>query len=399
MAAAFSKEGASRFGRFLRSLTRIGAVTFKELKELSRDRITFGMVVMVPLVQLVLFGYAINTDVRQVPTALVDLSNTSHSRAVALAVEASQVAQFVVQLHSVAEAEAAITRGEVRAALILPRDFVQRLDTYNLAQQTSAYQVRVLDRQRPVGQWLVDASDTMVAAAIKSLRTMPLEEVTGRLSQQQPSPGFEMVLYFNPEQRTAVNIVPGLLAVILTMTMILFTAVAIVREREQGNIEFLITTPIHPVELMLGKILPYIFVGLLQTTIILTLGHWIFAVPVNGGLLQLLVVVLLFIFASLTLGLLISTVAKTQLQAMQLTVFILLPSILLSGFMFPYEAMPEVAQWIAEILPATHFMRAVRGVVLRAADLNDLVPDLVWLAGFSVAGLLAASLRFRKRLD
>ncbi|MCR6651931.1 MAG: ABC transporter permease [Cellvibrionaceae bacterium] len=249
-----------------------------------------------------------------------------------------------------------------------------------------------------MGQWLVDASDTMVASAIKSLRVMPLEEVRGvRPAQQQPS--FEMVLYFNPEQRTAVNIVPGLLAVILTMTMILFTAVAIVREREQGNMEYLITTPVRPLELMLGKILPYIMVGLLQMTIILSLGHWIFAVPVNGGLLTLLIVVLLFIFASLTLGLLISTAAQTQLQAMQMTVFILLPSILLSGFMFPYEAMPQVAQWLAEVLPATHFMRAIRGVVLRSAELPDLAGDLFWLAGFSGLGLVAASWRFRKRLD
>ena len=377
-----------------RALSRVGAVTVKELKELSRDRITFAMVVMVPLVQLILFGFAINTDVRLVPTALVDLSNTDYSRAAALAVRASQVADFRLQLQSVAEAEMAITRGEVRAALILPHDFAQRLSAHETARLTPAQG----NPPRPVGQWLVDASDPMVAAAIKGLRIMPLDELVGR-PPRQPSPSFETVFYFNPEQRTVVNIVPGLLAVILTMTMILFTAVAIVREREQGNIEFLITTPIHPLELMLGKILPYILVGLIQTIIILSLGHWIFAVPVNGGLGNLLVVVLLFIFASLTLGLLISTAAKTQLQAMQLTVFILLPSILLSGFMFPYEAMPQTAQWIAEALPATHFMRAVRGVVLRAADTRDLAPDLIWLAGFSALGLLAASLRFRKRLD
>lgn len=376
-----------------RSLGRIRAVAFKELKELSRDRLTFGMIVMVPLVQLLLFGYAINTDVRHVPAALVDMSNTSHSRAAAAAVEAAQVARFIVHLHSVADAEAAITRGEVKAALILPQDFVQRLDAH-APLRPSPRDLPV----RPVGQWLVDASDTMVASAIKSLRVMPMDEVRGlRLARQQPS--FEMVLYFNPEQRAAVNIVPGLLAVILTMTMILFTAAAIVREREQGNMEFLITTPVRPLELMLGKILPYIFVGLLQMTIILSLGHWIFAVPVNGGSLTLLIVVLLFIFASLTLGLLISTAAQTQLQAMQMTVFILLPSILLSGFMFPYEAMPLAAQWLAEVLPATHFMRAIRGVVLRSAELADLLGDLLWLAGFSCLGLAAASWRFRKRLD
>lgn len=377
----------------LLALVRIRAVAHKEFKELGRDRLTFAMVVMVPLVQLLLFGYAINTDVRHVPSALVDLSNTSYSRAAADAVQATQVARFVMQLHSVREAEEAITRGDIKAALILPADFVQRLDTYSPMKQLPDRAV-----PRPVGQWLVDASDTMVASAIKSLRVMPLEEVKG-FAPAQLQPSFEMALYFNPEQRTVVNIVPGLLAVILTMTMILFTAVAIVREREQGNMEFLITTPVRPLELMIGKILPYILAGLVQMAIILSLGYWIFSVPINGGIGNLFVAALLFIFASLTLGLLISTIAQTQLQAMQLTVFVLLPSILLSGFMFPYEAMPRGAQWLAEFLPATHFMRAIRGVVLRSAELSDLMVDLFWLAGFSMIGLLVASWRFRKRLD
>lgn len=379
---------------FMLRLRRIYAITAKEFKELSRDRLTFGMVVMVPLIQLILFGYAINTDVRSISAAVVDLSQTHFSRAAIASINASQVASIKWQYNSITEAEAAITAGKVRAVLILPADFSRRIeDRRNALLQGTSFRTG-----RSLGQWLVDGSDTLVSSAIKNLRLLPLEEILGQ-SAKQLDPSFEMAFYFNPEQRTAVNIVPGLLAVILTMTMILFTATAIVREREQGNMEFLITTPIHPLELMLGKIIPYILAGLIQTTIILSLGHIIFGVPINGSLANLFCVVIAFILASLTLGLIISTLVKTQLQAMQMTVFILLPSILLSGFMFPYEAMPKPAQLIAELLPATHFMRCIRAIVLRSAPLSDLAFDLFWLILFCAAGLIIASLRFKKRLD
>src|SRR5690606_25291072 len=206
-------------------------------------------------------------------------------------------------------------------------------------------------------------------------------------------------LYFNPERRTPVNIVPGLIAVILTMTMILFTATAIVREREHGNLELLITTPISSLELMLGKIAPYIIIGQMRMFITFGLCHLAFDVPINGSLLAIVGATLLFIAASLTLGLMISTAARTQLQATQMTVFILLPSILLSGFMFPYEGMPVPAQWIAELLPATHFVRMIRGVVLRNANLGELATDTLFLCAFTLVGLVAATLRFRKSLD
>jgi len=213
------------------------------------------------------------------------------------------------------------------------------------------------------------------------------------------TPTFEVALFYNPEQRTAVNIVPGLVAVILTMTMIMFTSAAIVRESERGNMEMLITTPVRPIELMLGKIVPYMFIGAIQVAIILSLGNLIFDVPVNGSLWQLAAATTLFITASLTLGLVISTFAKNQLQAMQMTVFILMPSILLSGFMFPYDGMPEAAQYIAEALPATHFMRLIRGVVLRDVEIINMSFDVYWLALFTLAGLAIASLRFKKSLD
>jgi ABC-2 type transport system permease protein len=372
---------------------RMWAIVVKELRQLSRDRMTFGMIVMIPLVQLMLFGYAINTDARHLPAGVVDLSASSHSRSLVQAVVASQVVDIKSYYTNLIDAEAALTRGEVKAVLYLPGDLTERLVRHPVAKVAKGQYLA-----EPVGQWLVDGSDTVVAAAIKSLRTMPLDEVMGRpIASSIPS--FEVVQYFNPEQRSVVNIVPGLLGVILTMTMVMFTSAAIVREHEQGNMEFLITTPVRPMELMLGKILPYVLVGFIQVSIILTAGHVLFDLPIRGGLDSMALASMLFILASLTLGLVISTIAKTQLQSMQLTIFILLPSILLSGFMFPYEAMPEAAQWIAEALPATHFMRMSRAIVLRDAQVLDLGFDALWLLGFTCIGLLVASLRFSKRLD
>lgn len=370
---------------------RIFAIVVKELRQLSRDRMTFGMIVMIPLVQLMLFGYAINTDARHLPAGLVNLSDSAYSRALVQAVEATQVVDFQQRYVSVVEAEVAITRGEVKAVLYLPADLDERLVRHP-AFAGQAYLAQ------PIGQWLVDGSDTVVAATFRSLRQMPLDEVAGRASKSS-TPSFEVVQYFNPEQRSVVNIVPGLLGVILTMTMVMFTSAAIVREREQGNMEFLITTPVRPLELMLGKIVPYVLVGFVQVIIILSAGHVLFDVSIRGGLDSIALAAMLFICASLTLGLVISTIAKTQLQSMQMTIFILLPSILLSGFMFPYEAMPIAAQWIAEALPATHFMRMSRAIVLRDAQVMDLQFDALWMIGFTCIGLFIASLRFSKRLD
>ncbi len=378
------------------SARRIAAVLRKELLQLRRDRMTFAMVIMIPLIQLLLFGYAINTNLRQVPVAVVDQSQTELSRMLTQMVQATQVVTVTEQLATPQEAERAITQSRVRAALIIPPDVSQRLARSpsvglglpNSTDQTSS---------RPVAHWIVDGSDTMVASAIKSLRTMPLTELL-RLPANRQVPTFEVTLYFNPEQRSAVNIVPGLVGVILTMTMILFTSAAIVRERERGNMEMLINTPIKSIELMLGKIIPYIFLGLIQVAIILGLGHLLFDVPINGGLGTLLVVTLLFIIASLSLGLVISTLAQNQLQSMQMTLFILLPSILMSGFMFPFDGMPHPVQIIAQVLPATHFMEMIRGVVLRDASLYDLRSEILWMIGFAIFGLLAATLRFKKRL-
>jgi len=379
------------------SLLRIYAIFSKELTQLKRDKMTFGMIVMIPLIQLMLFGYAINTNIRHIPVGVVDQSETALSRVLIQTISATQVIKFTTHYSNVQQAEAAIARAEVRAVLVIPKDVSQRLvrhQSVGLASPPSSDE----ETSRPVAQWVVDGSDTMIAAAIKSLKNMPLAELL-RKPANRNTPTFEMTLLYNPEQRSAVNIVPGLVAVILTMTMIMFTSAAIVRERERGNLEMLITTPVRPIELMLGKIIPYLFIGALQVAIILSLGNIVFNVPINGGLWQLAGATLLFITASLTLGLVISTIAKNQLQSTQMTIFVLLPSILLSGFVFPYEGMPEVAQHIAEALPATHFVRLIRGVVLRNVEIIDMTFDVSWLALFTVVGLVVASLRFKKSLD
>ena len=363
---------------------RIFAVLQKEFMQLRRDRLTFGMIVMIPLIQLLLFGYAINTDVRNIPVAIVDMSDSAVGRIITETIKATQVVDVTQYYPTPSEAEQAIVQGKVRAALVLPANLTQRIVSGDV-----------------LGQWIVDGSDTMVSAAMLQLQSLPLDQVIidPQLDFSARKNTFSVTLYFNPERRAAINIVPGLIGVILTMTMILFTSAAIVRERERGNLELLITTPIKPVELMIGKIVPYIFVGFVQVVIVLGLGHLVFGVPINGGLFDIFIVTFLFIAASLTLGLIISTVAQTQLQAMQMTVFVLLPSILLSGFMFPYEAMPQAAQYFAEVLPATHFMRLIRAVVLKGAEFHSLVFDSLWLAAFTVLGLFVASIRFSKKLD
>ena len=381
----------------MKPLLRIRAVFTKELLQLRRDRMTFGMMVMIPLIQLLLFGYAINTNVRHIPVGVVDNSNSGLSRILKQTIAATQVVRFTGQYQNLPEAYAAMANSQIRAVLVIPADVSQRLarhQSVGLATPPASDG----ETSRPVAQWVVDGSDTMIAASIKSLRAMPLLELVSKPPNRN-TPTFSVTLLYNPEQRSAVNIVPGLVAIILTMTMIMFTSAAIVRERERGNMEMLITTPVRPLELMLGKIIPYIFIGAVQVTIILGLGHLLFDVPLNGSLWQLAAVTFLFITASLVLGLVISTVAKNQLQSMQMTIFVMLPSILLSGFMFPYEGMPVIAQYIAEVLPATHFMRLIRGVVLKQAEMIQMMGDVYWLAGFILIALVVASLRFRKRLD
>lgn len=359
---------------------RLRAITVKEVRQLVRDRLTFGMIVGIPLIQILLFGYAINFDVRELTTHVADEARTSASRQLVAELEASQVLKVTDRAPGAGELTARLRRGEIMTGLVIPHDLERRLQD-----------------GRPLAQLLVSGSDPTVvnvAAHLRQYTFMSRESGAG-----PPSPQIETRVYYNPERRTEVQIVPALMGVILNLTMVLFTAVAIVRERERGNMELLITTPMRTGELMLGKLLPYILIGLIQVSLILGVGSWLFDVPIRGAIADLYLASLVFIAATLAMGLLISTLAATQFQAMQLTFFFFLPSILLSGFMFPFEGMPRAAQWLAEVLPLTHFVRLVRGIVLRAAELGELWLEMAALAAFFVLVMTAAVLRFRKRLD
>ena len=364
------------------SIIRTMSVCQKEIRQLVRDRLTFGMVVMIPLIQLILFGFTINTDVRHVPAAVADDLNNSFSRQLTLDIQATQVVDFEAVAHTPVELERMIRDGDVAAGLYIPRDAERR---YYAGEDVYA-------------QLLIDGSDTVLGAAVATLGRFPFQpgSVIGNRTQVE---SIATQLYYNPEKRSVVSIVPGLLGVILTMTMIMFTSVAIVRERERGNMELLVATPIRNVELMIGKIIPYILIGLIQVAIILTLGVVLFRVPIRGSLFSLFTACLIFILANLTLGLLISTMAKNQMAAMQMFIFVFLPSMLLSGFMFPFVAMPEFAQRIAEVLPLTHFMRIVRGIMLRGQPLNTMGDDILFLLAFAGCFLVVSTLRFSKRLE
>lgn len=365
---------------------RLWAIVVKELRQLRRDRITLAMIVGIPVIQLVLFGYAINMNLRGLAAGIADQSNTAGSRALVMDMLATGVVAPVATVNTPQEVMAMIRRGEISIGIVVPPDFERRR----------------IDGREAV-QVLVDGSDTAVQGAAVQLAQVPLDSAApatrAPATSTPPTPPISVVSFYNPERRSAVNIVPGLIGVILTMTMVLFTAIAIVRERERGNMELLIATPLTSAELMIGKVLPYIGIGLVQTTVILALGIWLFAVPVRGSMLDVYVAAGLLILANLTLGLLISTRAQSQFQAMQMTFFVFLPSILLSGFMFPFAGMPKIVQWLAEVLPLTHFLRLIRGVMLRGASLGELWIDVLALAAFVVVMMGAAILRFRKRLD
>ena len=356
---------------------RLWAIVTKELRQLRRDRITAAMIVGIPAIQLIMFGFAINLDVRGLNAAIADQSNTAASRFVVQDLLATGVIAQRESARTPDELMQLLKRGRISVGVVIPPDFPRRA-----AEGREAVQV------------LVDGSDVTVQNAANQLAQLPLVGRSGLRPSQ-----VSVVSFYNPERRSAVNVVPGLIGVILTMTMVLFTAAAIVRERERGNLELLITTPVTRLELMIGKVVPYIFIGLLQTTIVLLLGTLVFQVPIRGHLYNVYGSAMLLIAANLSLGLLISTRAQTQFQAMQMSFFLLLPSILLSGFMFPFAGMPKAAQYIAEALPLTHFVRLIRGVMLRGANLFDLWPEAAVLMGFTAVFMTLAVLRFSKRLD
>ncbi|MDR3418553.1 MAG: ABC transporter permease [Nevskia sp.] len=361
------------------NLGRMLAVARKELLQLKRDRLSLAMIMGVPTLELLMFGFAINLDVRHLPAAVLDQAGTALSRELVDELASSQVLDLRKRLVAPQEVIALLRRGEVSAAVVIPPDFEARLQRGD----------------RPAWQLVVDGSDQSVQAAARQLAAFPLGSLRGL---PEPSAGVEIVNFYNPERRAPVNTVPGLVGVILTMTMVLFTAMALVREQERGNLEMLIATPLSPLELTVGKVLPYVAIGLVQVTLILLLGWVVFGVPVRGSLLDVYGASLCFIVASLALGIFISTLAKTQFQSMQVTLFAFMPQILLSGFMFPFNGMPQVAQWLAEAMPLTHFLRLIRGVMLRSARLTELWPELLALLAFTVVMLAVAVARTKKRL-
>lgn len=362
-------------------LARLAAISAKEVRQLARDRITIGLIVGIPTIQLLLFGYAINFDVRGVSTAVLDHARTSLSRRVVGDLRATQVLGEIRQAGSQRELRELIRSGDANVGIVIAPDLERRL----------------AEGSRAAIQILVDGSQPALENVAQGLGSIPLLQRAG--TPAAGSRAIEILVVYNPTKRTAVQIVPALCGVILTMTMVIFTASSIVRERERGNLELLITTPVTRGELMAGKLLPYVAIGLIQTTLILALGYWLFDVPVAGSLVDLYLGALLFIAASLSLGLFISTLAQTQFQAMQMAIVTMLPSILMSGFMFPFEGMPPVAQGIAQVLPLTHFNEIIRGIVLRGASLADMQPEILKLGIFLAVTLTLSVARFRKRLD
>jgi ABC-2 type transport system permease protein len=364
------------------SVQRILAIVRKEGIQLSRDRLSFGLIVGLPVIQLLLFGYAINQDVRNLRAGVADQSGSQRARWLVADAQASQVIEVVATVAGADELEALLRKGRITVGILIPPDFDER----------------VAAGTRPAAQLLVDGSDPIVVMAARGLLELPLAR-PGRGARDEPARAFELRPFYNPERRSAVQIVPGLVGVILAMTMMLFTAVAIVREREGGHLELLITTPVRTPELMLGKILPYIGIGLIQVTLVIGVGRLLFDVPIRGSLFDFYVASLVFVIASLGFGLLVSTLVNTQFQAFQLTFMSFLPQILLSGFMFPFDGMPRPARWLAELLPLTHFVRVVRGILLRSAGLVDVLPDLWPLLLFFAVTLSLSVARFQKRLD
>ena len=373
------------------SWRRLLAVLIKELRQVRRDRLTFAMMIGIPILQLVLFGFAINGDVRQLPLAVYDADRSTFSRGLVAALETSQYFRVVRRIGGAAEGDALLARGDVQFVLIVPGDFSRKL----------------VRGERPVVLLAADATDPAATGnALATVNAVALRaigrDLTGPLAHLRPQEApFEIRSQrrYNPEGLTRYNIVPGLMGVILTMTMVMMTALAVTRERERGTMENLLATPVSPLEVMVGKIVPYIVIGYVQVAVILTAAALLFKVPMVGSLWLLSAMLILYIAANLAIGFTFSTIARNQMQAMQLTFFFFLPSILLSGFMFPFRGMPGWAQNIGEVLPLTHFLRIVRGIMLKGNTLPDVLQHAWPIALFMLVAGTVALLRFRQTLD
>jgi ABC-2 type transport system permease protein len=374
------------------SIERVTAVLAKEFKQLLRDRLTYAMILVIPIVQLLLFGYAINSDPKHLPTAVLVQDRGTLPRSVLAALDNTGYFDINQSVRSTHQLDRLIAQGKVQFAITIPGDFSRR----------------VVRGDKPQILVEADASDpTATGGAVAALASLPanalMHDLKGPLARppQAGSAPFEVVVQrrYNPEGITSYNIVPGLLAIILSMTLVMMTALGVTREAERGTMETLLATPLRPLEVMVGKLAPYVLVGIIQAAVIIVMGRLLFGVPLEGGWPALILGLLLFIVGSLSLGFLISTVARNQLQAMQMSFFYMLPSILLSGFLFPFKGMPLWAQWIGTVIPVTHILRIVRGAMLKGIGIADAVPSLAALALFVliVAGL--AVQQYRMTLD
>ena len=371
---------------------RLFAVARKELLQLRRDRMTVGMMTGLPVMQLMLFGYAINTDVRHIPTVIYDLDRTTESRALWEGMHASGFYDLVGEVQNYDEISRALRNGFARTALVIPPNYGKDFSAGH-----PAHAQLVVDGSDP--QTVASAINTALSLATSRSSEMAVSELIAKGGDTRMSQiALEPTTWYNPDQKTAIYIVPGLVGVILTMTMVMLTSMAIARERERGTLEQLIVSPLHNIELIIGKIVPYIAIGYVQMSLILLFGHVLFGVPFNGSLALLYTLAFVFISANLGVGIFFSTLAKTQQQAMQMTFFFLLPNILLSGFMFPWEGMPRPAQMLSQCLPLTHFMRIVRGIALKGSNFQDLQIEVTWLAGILCVLVFLASVRFTKKL-
>lgn len=377
--------------RYRFNLRRFWAIVVKEFIQMRRDRLTFGMMVGIPLLQLILFGYAINMNPKHLPTAVLVADHSVFSRTLVWAMRNSDYFEIVREAASEAEIETLLRQGQVQFVLHIPEDFSRKL----------------LRGERPSLLMQADATDPSATgyalSALETLMTRAFErDLKGPLQRLQAAPGPVEVRthrHYNPDIITQYNVVPGLLGVVLTMTMVIITALAITRERERGTMENLLATPVRPGEVMIGKIIPFITVGYVQVGVILLAARVLFHVPMIGSLALLLGVMLIFIGANLAMGITFSTLAHNQLQAVQMAFFFFLPNILLSGFMFPFRGMPRWAQYLGDMLPLTHFLRIVRGILLKGNGLVEIAPELWPIALFAVLALAVGIKRYRQTLD
>ena len=373
------------------SPARLWAMIVKEFIQMRRDRMTFGMMIGIPMMQLILFGFAINSDPKHLATAVLIADDGPQGRTLLHAIENSGYFEFTRVVKTEAEAHSVLARGEVQFVIDIPQSFTRDL----------------LRGDKPSVLVEADATDPAATSnAIGSLRTLVnsalQNDLKGPLAFLQGTDGpvnLSVHALYNPEAITQYNIVPGLMGVVLTMTMVMITALAITRERERGTMENLLSMPTRPFEVMIGKIIPSILLGYIQVTLILTAAHFIFHVPMVGSLVLLSLSALVFIAANLAMGITFSTIARNQLQAMQMSFFFFLPSLLLSGFMFPFRGMPHWAQNIGEVFPLTHFLRIVRGILLKGNGLDDVMPQLVPIALFATIALFIAVKRYKQTLD